>query len=86
MLTCHLNIFFHDVSFKVFCFFHLYFYVSKFLIIFKICFWLSWVFVAACGLSLAAVSGDYSLVVVCRLLTVVASLVVDHGLQALWAL
>ena len=31
-------------------------------------FWLHWVFVAACGLSLVAVSGGSSLVVVCGLL------------------
>ena len=43
-------------------------------------FWLCWVFVAACGLSLAAGSGGYSLVVRHGLLTVMASLVVGHGL------
>ena len=36
-------------------------------------FWLHWVFVAACGLSLVAASG---------LLTAVTSLVAEHGLQA----
>ena len=41
-------------------------------------FWLHWVFVAACGLSLVVVSGGYS-VAVCGLLFVVASLV-EHGL------
>ena len=35
--------------------------------------WLCWVFIAACGLSLEAVSRGYSLVAVHRLLTVVAS-------------
>ena len=43
-------------------------------------FWLRWVFVAACGLSLVVVSGGYFLIVVCGLLTVVASLVAGHGL------
>ena len=36
-------------------------------------FWLHWVFVAACGLSLVESSGGCSLVAVCRLLTVGAS-------------
>ena len=43
-------------------------------------FWLCWVFVALCGLSLVAGSRGYSLVVVWGLLTVVASLVVEHRL------
>ena len=43
--------------------------------------WLCWVFTAACRLSLAAVSGGFSLLVVCRLLIVLTSLVVDLGLQ-----
>ena len=41
--------------------------------------WLHWVFIAARGLSLVAASGGYT-VVVRRLLIVVASLVVEHGL------
>ena len=36
--------------------------------------------VAACRLSLVAASRGYSLVMVCRLLTEVASLVAEHGL------
>ena len=40
----------------------------------------SWVFVAVLGLSLAAVSGSCSPVVVHRLLTAVASPAVKHGL------
>ena len=44
-------------------------------------FWLCWVFVAACGLSLVAVRRDYSLVAVHELLIVVAFLV-EH-MQAL---
>ena len=42
-------------------------------------FWLHWVFVAVCWLSLVVVSGGYS-VVVHGLLIVVASPVVEHGL------
>ena len=41
---------------------------------------LCWVFVAALGLSVVAVSRGYPLVVVLGLLTVVASLVAEHGL------
>ena len=43
-------------------------------------FWLCWVFVALCGLSLVAVSGGYSLIEVCGLLIAVAYLVVKRGL------
>ena len=42
-------------------------------------FWLCWVFIAACGLSLLVVSKGYSLVVVCGLLFAVASLVAEDG-------
>ena len=48
-------------------------------------FWLHWVFIAAQWLSLVASSGGYSLVVLCRLLTVVASLVAKHRLQGMQA-
>ena len=51
---------------------------TNFLKIF-IYFWLHWVLVATCRLSLVAESGGYSLVVVHWLLIVVASLV-DNGL------
>ena len=50
------------------------------LIILFICFWLHWVFTAVCLLSLVAASGGYSLVVVLKLLTVVTSLAMEHGL------
>ena len=43
-------------------------------------FWLSWVFVAARGLSLVAASGGLLFVVVGGFLIVVASLVAEHGL------
>ena len=48
--------------------------------IFKMYSWLCWVFVAALGLSLVAVSRGDSLVAVYRLLTAVASLVAEHEL------
>ena len=43
-------------------------------------FWLRWVFVAACELSLVVVSGGYSLVAEHVLLIEVASLVEEHRL------
>ena len=43
-----------------------------------VCFWLCWIIVAACGLSLVAASRGYSLVATHRLLIAVASLVVEH--------
>ena len=51
-----------------------------FLINLFIYFWLLWVFVAVRGLSLVAVSGGYSFIVVHRLLIAVSSLVAEHGL------
>ena len=45
---------------------------------FRTHFWLFWAFVAAHSLSLVAAIGNYSRVVVRRLLTAVASLVVEH--------
>ena len=42
---------------------------------------LCWVFVAVQAFSLVAVSGGYSLVAVCGLLFVVASLVAEHRLS-----
>ena len=53
-------------------------WVSFFLFI--IYFWLHWVFVAVCVLSLVEVSRGYSRIAVLRLLIVVASLVAKHGL------
>ena len=48
-------------------------------------FWLHWVFIAVSGLSLVAASGA---ILGCsdRLLTVMASLVVEHRIQAAWVL
>ena len=43
-------------------------------------FWLCWVFVVACGLSLVLATGGYFLVLAFRLLLVMASLVVEHRL------
>ena len=45
-----------------------------------ISFWLCWVFIAACRLSLTSASRGSSLVVVPRLLIVVASPVAEHHL------
>ena len=42
-------------------------------------FWLRWVFIAACGLSLVAANG-LLFVAICGLLIAVASLVAEHGL------
>ena len=64
---------------------------NSFFLFFKInlfiYFWLYWVFVATCRLSLVEASGGYSslqcrglLIAVGGLLIVVASLVVEHGL------
>ena len=55
-----------------------YFYLFILINLF-IYFWLCWVFVAACGLSLVAASGGYS-VAVRGLLIAVASLVAEHRL------
>ena len=48
--------------------------------LFFVYFWLCLIFIAVCRLSLVAASRGYSLVAVCGLLTVAASLVVEHGL------
>ena len=45
-------------------------------------FWLHWVFVAACRLSLVAASGGFFFDSVCGPLTAVASLAAEHGLQS----
>ena len=55
-------------------------FVFFFFLRFIYLFWLLWVFVAAHRLSLVAASGGYSLVVVCRLLIMVASLIVEYWL------
>ena len=52
----------------------------QFMQYFEIQFWLYWVFVAVCGLSLVAESGA-TLIAVHGLLIAAASLVVEHGLQ-----
>ena len=48
-------------------------------------FWLCWVFIAACELSLAAASQGSFLVAVWRLLIAVASFLMDRELQGTWA-
>ena len=65
---------FHSFFFKMVSFKNIYLFIYLF-----IC--LSWVFVAACRLSLVMESKDYSLIAVCWLLIAVASLLVEHGLQ-----
>ena len=50
------------------------------LFIYVFCFWLCWVFIAACQLSLVVAGRGYSLVVVHGLLTVVASLATEYRL------
>ena len=44
-------------------------------------YWLRWLFVAVPGLSLIESSGDYSPIVTRGLLTAVASLAAEHGLE-----
>ena len=57
------------------------FFFNKFIYLFIIyLFWLLWVFVAVRRLSLVAASGGQSFIAVYRILVVVASLVVEHGL------
>ena len=58
----------------VFCFF----LINLFILL--IYFWLRWVFIAACGLSLVAASRGYSFIAVRGLLIAVASLVAEHRL------
>ena len=61
-------------SFSIYLFIYLFTY-----------FWLPWVFVAVCGLSLVVESGGYSLVLAHGLHIVVASFVVEHGLLGIWS-
>ena len=56
----------------------LFFYLCIFIICFY--FWLCWVFVAACGLSLVAASVGYSLLPCVGFLIAVVSPVAEHGL------
>ena len=58
----------------------LFFSFFKNLFILSIYFWLRWVFVVVCGLSLVAVSRGHLFVAVCGLLIAVASLVAEPGL------
>ena len=63
-------------------------FVKNSFYLFVYCLWLCWVFVAVCGLSPDALSGAYSLVTMCQLLTKAACLVGSksssvHGLQQL---
>ena len=63
---------------RFFSLFFFFFFFYVFIYLFS--FWLCWVFVAACGLSLATVSGGYSVAVVWGFLTAVVSLVTEHRL------
>ena len=72
-----MTIFFKLLLKYFFLFLLKYFFIYLFIFIY---FWLRWVFVIACGLSLDAASRDYSSFVVHGLLVAVASLVVQHGL------
>ena len=62
--------------------YHIYFLYKLIYFILFIYFWLHWVFVAAHGLSLVAASRGYSSLQVRVLLSVVASLAAEQGLQA----
>ena len=55
--------------------------------LFLIYFWLHWVFIAACSLSLIEASGAYSLAVVCGGLSSAPSLVAENRLSSynMWA-
>ena len=54
--------------------------VVGFFVCLFVCLWLCWVSIAVHRLSLVAISGDYSLVALYRLLIVVASLTEQHRL------
>ena len=56
------------------------FFLTTFFSFYVFIYWLCWVFVATYGFSLVAASGKYSVVEVCRLLIVMASLVAEHRL------
>ena len=58
----------------------LFLFIYKFIYFIYFYFWLRWVFVAVRGLSLVAARGGLLFVAVRRLLTAVASLVVEHRL------
>ena len=53
--------------------------VFFFFFFFFFSYWLGWVFVAVLRLSLVVESEGYSLVMMCRLLIVIASLAAEHG-------
>ena len=67
-------------NYSVLFFLSFFLFVCFFLVF--IYFWLPWVLVVVCGLSLVVESGGYSLVVLHRLRIVVASLVAERKLQA----
>ena len=71
---------FHFLSNSELFLYHVFFFINL-KIYFLIQFWLYWVFIAACGLSLVAGSEGYSLVTVPGILIAAASLVAEHKLQ-----
>ena len=68
---------------EIFAYTHTHTHTHTHIILF-IHFWLCWVFLAR-ELSPAVKSGSFSEFKVCGLLTVLASLVVEHGLERTWA-
>ena len=70
-----------QISFYLFIYLSIDFFLFIYLYLFIYYFWLHWVFVAAHGLSLVAVSGGLLFVAVHGLLIAVASLAAEHGLQ-----
>ena len=70
LAICMFSFFFTTVDNFNFLIFKIYLFI----------YWLYWVFIAVCGLSLVVASGGYSFVVVHGLLISVASLVAEHGL------
>ena len=56
------------------------FYLLFQIIYLRVYFWLCWIIIATCGLSLVVASGGHSLAAMQRLLIAVASLVVEHRL------
>ena len=65
----------------------LYIFTLQISIFSLIYFWLHWVFIAACSLSLIEASGAYSLVAVCGGLSLAPSLVAENKLSSynVWA-
>ena len=78
-MQVHYHMYLEIVSPNLWSIFAVSFFLKNLFILF-IYFWLHWVFVAACGLSLVVASGGLLFVAVCGPLIAVASLVAEHGL------